>query len=330
MNDDKNIFAIIGAGAIGSRHLQGLCKLNSQSTIYVIDPSKESLTQAEQRASEVQFQKDLINLNFSTDMSPLPKRLSVAILATSSQARLQAMCSLLKKSKPDALVLEKIAFPCRESFAQADKEIHRNGIRTWVNCPRRMNPAYEFIRENIKCSGPLTMNVKGANYGLACNAIHFIDLFAFISENSSYSIGTERLLPEIFQSKRRGYSEIFGELNLKFENSGNLSISCEKTEDNKPQFVVDLSGEGFKIQIDEINNRISVERDDRTLFSDLSYTTLFQSELTKVLAEELIDMKTCRLATFEESMALHLPFLDAVSEFYTKLTGNPASSLLIT
>ena len=45
--------AIIGAGQIGSRHLQALCKLESPARVALVDPSDESLQTASDRYIEV-------------------------------------------------------------------------------------------------------------------------------------------------------------------------------------------------------------------------------------------------------------------------------------
>ena len=44
--------AIIGAGQLGSRHLQGLKKAQLPMNIFVLDASEESLTICEQRYNE--------------------------------------------------------------------------------------------------------------------------------------------------------------------------------------------------------------------------------------------------------------------------------------
>ena len=42
------ISLIIGAGQLGSRHLQGLLKLTQEQVVYVLDPSNDSLSIAKQ------------------------------------------------------------------------------------------------------------------------------------------------------------------------------------------------------------------------------------------------------------------------------------------
>ncbi|NJM62856.1 MAG: alpha/beta hydrolase [Oscillatoriales cyanobacterium RU_3_3] len=54
------------------------------------------------------------------------------------------------------------------------------GVKTWVNCPRRMQPAYHKLRQDLHGHSPITMRVVGGGWGLACNGIHFLDLAAFL------------------------------------------------------------------------------------------------------------------------------------------------------
>ena len=44
---------LIGAGQLGSRHLQGLLKFQKKQFIYVLDRSEDSLTVAKKRAAEI-------------------------------------------------------------------------------------------------------------------------------------------------------------------------------------------------------------------------------------------------------------------------------------
>ena len=53
MNDDFYSIAVIGAGEVGSRHLQALALLKRPVKIFVVDPSNESLRIAKERFQQV-------------------------------------------------------------------------------------------------------------------------------------------------------------------------------------------------------------------------------------------------------------------------------------
>ena len=44
---------VVGAGQIGSRHLQAILKLDIKQTIYILDPSTNSLEISKERANEI-------------------------------------------------------------------------------------------------------------------------------------------------------------------------------------------------------------------------------------------------------------------------------------
>ena len=56
---------LIGAGQIGSRHLQGLAKSTLQYKIYVVDPDEKSLSVAKIRYQEVSPKNTSNTVTFS-------------------------------------------------------------------------------------------------------------------------------------------------------------------------------------------------------------------------------------------------------------------------
>ena len=62
--------AIVGAGNIGSRHLQALAKVNYNLAITVIDPSNEALKLANERYNEVS-NNPCINVRFENNLDSI-------------------------------------------------------------------------------------------------------------------------------------------------------------------------------------------------------------------------------------------------------------------
>ena len=60
MDNHINNCLIIGAGQLGSRHLQGLVKYLGQLEIYVLDPSIDSLIIAQEREREITHNHEII------------------------------------------------------------------------------------------------------------------------------------------------------------------------------------------------------------------------------------------------------------------------------
>ena len=73
----KNNILIVGAGQLGSRHLQGALKVLVPIDVFVIDPSNESLAIAAQRATEIDHNH---TIKYQTDWNNLPAIFDIVII----------------------------------------------------------------------------------------------------------------------------------------------------------------------------------------------------------------------------------------------------------
>ena len=79
------------------------------------------------------------------------------------------------------LLLEKIVFNDVSHFSKFKKLTNSHKIDVRVNLGKRFDELTSFLKSSKKLSSALTMNVAGGNWGLLCNAIHFIDMVGFVS-----------------------------------------------------------------------------------------------------------------------------------------------------
>ena len=77
---------IVGAGEIGSRHLQGIAGVKENLSISVIDPSIDSLNLSKKRFFEVQKKDNQHDISFSQNLSRM-ENLDLVVIATSSNVR---------------------------------------------------------------------------------------------------------------------------------------------------------------------------------------------------------------------------------------------------
>ena len=91
-----NSILILGSGQIGSRHLQGVLKLNRDLYVFVLDPSNESLTLSKERAAEVEHNH---LINYITNPSELPSEIDVVIIATDASIRYKVASDLIARIK---------------------------------------------------------------------------------------------------------------------------------------------------------------------------------------------------------------------------------------
>ncbi len=300
---------LIGAGQLGSRHLQSAVKYTGLSQVWVVDPSSESL-QKVQKLVSAGSEKNL-NISFVQTIPQAKSGIDFCIIATSSKERLRVLQEVISTNEVKSIVLEKFLFPCAKDFVVAESLL--KGLPAWVNCPRRMYRGYQQIKEFLTGKVLTGGRVWGGNWGLACNSIHFIDLFSFLSNQQVKKVRVESIF-DILESKRAGYFEIRGELKAQWD-CGEMSMI---SEDNSMAISVEILFDGGKILVEESLRQYTVtEGSKKQVFS---MDVPFQSELTAPLLQDIFE-KNCRLPTFFESSHMHLIFLKGVGEVFASKTG---------
>jgi len=78
---NKIKIAVIGAGNIGSRHLQALANLKYEAEIYVVDPDKKALSTAKERYENIiNNSSSPHTINYLSSFNDLPNSLDFAIV----------------------------------------------------------------------------------------------------------------------------------------------------------------------------------------------------------------------------------------------------------
>ncbi|WP_165493612.1 Gfo/Idh/MocA family oxidoreductase [Phytopseudomonas daroniae] len=307
----KNIL-LVGAGNLGRRHLQSLKNSRGATRIFVVEPFDEARALAETAFQQVTTDLPEKAISFHRSLDDVPSGIDIVIDATPATGRLDVLKRVLALGAKD-LVLEKVAFNSVSDIDQARALIDQYAARAWVNCPRRLNPFYIQLRSLLANTPISSIEVVGENFGMACNAIHFIDLFSFLAGRHVYDInlgGVQQIVP----SKRSNYIEFFGVASGNFASGPEFKIVCNES----------AAGVNFKIRIvtpieeyliDEVAGRAQVtSRDGSARVVD--FRQPYQSELTGPLVDAIIQDQQCGLTVFSESMALHRPFIDAAYELY--------------
>lgn len=307
----KNI-CIIGAGNIGSRHLQGLKKTGFPLSITVIDPSLESLKTAQQRYTEI---NSPINhsIVFSEDMKNLPNKIDLAIIATSSNIRRQVTEQLLKNSNVKYLILEKILFQNREDYLAIGNLLKRKNCKTWINFNMRIVPFYFNLQKEF-AGNPIQFIVTGSKFGLVTNSIHFVDYIAFLTGCYEFTIETNGLDTKPIDSKRKGFLELNGTLNVHYKDGSFGSFTCYPDGDAPYLFEVYSKKFRFISRENEKKAWISSSKNNWT-WEEINSKILYQSEMTNLVVEKILKSGTCNLATYQEASKVHLHLLEGLIKF---------------
>lgn len=320
---DPSKVLLIGAGQIGSRHLQGLARSKLNLSIEMLEPSASARELAIQRFNEIPENDAAKTLRAidSLDSSDFQGRANLAIIATGAAPRYDALCYLLSRIHVPYLLSEKVLFQRLSHFDEMETLLSKHGCKAWVNCARRMYPYAQYLKE-LFSGDTLSMSVQGGNWGLACNGIHFLDLLAFLSGASMVVRWNIDLLDHaIYESKRHGYKEFGGSISFALQGGHEIVMKDDKL--SGAPFIIDIMGRSARATVIEnaslmllcaAKNGWKMERHD--------ILVPYQSELTNEVIEEILIRSCCGLTEYSESAELHKAYLEAFLEHMRKVTGS--------
>lgn len=308
-----NNIVLVGAGQIGSRHLQALASIKNLCSITVVDPNPDSLDRTRNRLLEVSNSSS--NVFFTSEM-PVGESFDLAIIATSADVRLAAFEWLLQQNNLKNVIFEKVLFQSAGQIQQCTELLEKHAIQAWVNCPRRAYPSYKQLKSLIKEDPLISMVVTGSNLGLACNGIHFVDLFVFLIGRNKLTMEPE-LSCDIIESKRRGCFDVFGKLNVYAKDSF-LSVSSDNLTGNK-SFEIEIRTKQMRYVIHELTQKIWKYNMDDKLLSTTEFVVPPQSQLSHIVASEIMLKGQCDLTTFSESAVLHEQYLSVFSAHFNSM-----------
>lgn len=301
---------LIGAGQLGSRHLQGLAKSSVKISIEVVEPFERSREVAKQRYEEIEINSKVKSIDFFESIDQLSNEIDIVIIATNADVRSQIVKELLSTKTVKNLILEKVLFQTVEEYHAVDRLLKERSTKCWVNHPRRMFPFYQLLKNEIKDSEQISYMVQGGAWGLGCNGLHFIDHLAFLSDSTELKIDNDFLHPHIYEAKRADYVEFNGLLKGRI---GNHIFALYSDKEHVPVSVT-ITTDTLTAFIDESNGYVRIARKNNDWkWEELQQKIVyFQSELTNILIEQIITTGSCDLPTYDEAMKLHIPFVQAL------------------
>lgn len=310
--------AIIGAGQLGRRHLQGLVKSGHTLSVHVIDPFESS-----RRAVEELILSSgagaLPNIKVHATVDALPSKLDLVIVATTANNRLKAIEQLLRVSKVRHLVLEKFLFNDTDQYELAKTLITSNGVTAWVNTPRRHFDVYRDLRERNRENKLLQFTVDGGDWGLCCNSVHFVDLAQFLTSSTELKIIQTRFDDGVMISKREGYVELSGEI---IGNVGNTTFIARSIRGSTKPITITLHYDHQTVLIAE--GAATLWNIGQGLVKSETFSLPYQSEMTGAIADQLLNAGICDLTPFADSVAAHLPLLFTFAKYAGTVTDSRA------
>lgn len=315
-----NTILIAGAGQLGSRHLQGVKTSKYELDIWVYDLSDESLKVAEERYNQVESNNK--SVHFVNTLDVVPSEIDVVIVASSSKPRAAIVSAILASKAVKYMVLEKFLFPRLSEYEEIGSLIKQKLVKTWVNCPRRMWEGYEIIKQMIDKSKPIECLYEGGEWGMCCNTIHFVDAFMYLNGMNHFSVNLNGLIQEVVDSKRAGYVEVHGTEVFTTANGSVLKLTS--LPDYKGESHLIIRNGNTAIEYNEGIGLITVNGERITV------SVHYQSGLSGILVDELIETGMCRLASYDQSASYHVAYLSEIAPFINRIKGWKSDSCPIT
>ncbi len=309
--------AIIGAGQLGSRHLQAMKKVKVPLSIFVIDPDQNSLDTAKERYSTFGEGLHQHSLRYSQNYDNIPKRLDLVIVASSSNPRKKIIEDILECTNIKYLVLEKILFSKVEHLNQIEKLIEQKSIKTWVNCSMRMTPIWKEIKSYV-ARGPIRFKVTGVNYGLVTNIIHYLDYMSYLTDCNDFKLNLESVYKNIYESKRPGYKELMGTIIAKYKDGSVGLFECIPGSDISIN--VEIASGCSNVKLNLVSEAGERKNSLSHNFSAFDFHIPYQSELTTEFVNSLIETGECELPKYSVSAKTHKLMMAPIIKFLNENT----------
>ena len=312
--------AVVGAGNLGGRHLQALKNLGHPSALWIVDPNPAALSRVQQWYDAAAG--DGAAPTAVTDMESLPPGLDVVVVATPSNVRREVVEQLLAKRDVRFLVLEKVLFQNAKDVRDVGELLERTGTAAWVNCPRRIWPFYADLQARLKGATGVGVHASGADWGLGCNGIHFLDLAAFLAGRPIAQLNGQ-FLEGVRPSKRPGYSEYHGTV---WGHRGADSVVVTSSRGEAAGITVHVTSDRACAHVREADATAWVATaEGGWAWEEQRFDIPFQSQLTHHVVDQLLRDGTCGLTPYAESARLHELFLGALTPHHA--TVDPVTGL---
>jgi len=309
----KNIL-LIGAGNIGSRHLQALKKVRLPLNIKVVDPSKTNLKVAEERWQTTSKSKTIHQIEFlNTPPINNKNKIDLAIIATSSDTRAEIIKNLIKNHKVKNLLLEKILFHKKEDYKTINQLLIKQKIKAWVNCPRRAMSWYQKLANQLH-GQPFFSHISLGSFGLISNTIHYLDYFSSITKDNNFLINTSGLNKKLINSKRLKFKELTGTIQIIFNNKSSITVTSHH-KNNSPILIYIYTSKNCFLINETTGQHYFALASQNWKFKKTTSHLIKQSQLTNKIVEKILHSRSCELTSFTKSVTIHLNFLEPILNY---------------
>jgi predicted dehydrogenase len=198
----KKRILLVGCGQLGSRHLQAVASLPEVYEIQVVDPNAGSLALGQTRLKEVPDLNREIKFSWLPGLEKASHGGDLCILPTQARGRGELIKKIAKELGYKRFLVEKIVTQSMREYYDLMGFSKEQDLSIWVDCQTRTYEIHRRIKAQLDPQEPIVFGDFGGNHGLACNGIHYADLFLFYDNAKKIKSAGSRIDPILHKTKR--------------------------------------------------------------------------------------------------------------------------------
>jgi predicted dehydrogenase len=291
--------------------LQALKAVRKPLDVFVVDKSDNSLKVSRERYDIMPAGKIKHNVNY---LKEIPKgNFDIIFITTRADIRAEMIRKALQSGKVKYMVLEKWLFTNLKDYAQINGLLNKHRVKAWVNCSMRMMPFYKSLLLKFK-GKRISYSVTGSNFGLVTNLIHYIDHAVSMAGSDEFELLTGGLDKKIIPSKRNGFLELTGTAIAKFKDGSICSVTS--WPQGSAPIIVQMQNDSARCIYKESEGKAWLaEPLNNWKWREYDAPVPFQSQLTTLLTESILNNGKCDLVSYNQSMKIHIQLVKPLLNF---------------
>ena len=311
-----NKLLLVGCGNIGFRHLQAI--LNEQSIvdlIYIVEKNIDQIHAIKNKISCIKFSKKVLFYTSFDDLRADINYVDIAISSVTSQYQIEVIKKIVLFD-PKYILLEK---PLSQSYLDCLSIFNYLSYmkkNVYVNLTRPMWNGYQNIYNIlINYHTPIRMNVSGLNWGFGCNALHYIDLFRFLTNSVDLKVEVSAFKKDLLPPKRGiNYEDFSGSCLITNSKDDSLELSCFSSVNKEEFFNISIRDSLHQYNFNIIEALDFYVEQIQNVKSNIN--ELFVSTSTYIITNRLIETGVCMLPNLDEALISHKVFFDSLQQSF--------------
>ena len=305
---------VVGLGSLGLNYMRAIAKLSLKAQVFYFDKNKSALNQKFSNSKNIDYfkVKNIINFN---------KKIDLVIIATTAKGRLKLIETLLK-NKCKYWILEKMI----EQNISATNKIKKilSKYKCWVDIPRRGMKEYKLIKNEISKKNYSNIDLKIKIFGdrIITSSVHLIDLLCWIMDTSIKKIDVSTLNKKWTKSKRKGFYDIGGKLQIILKNNSKVVIQTSK---NKNSGAIFIGNKFINFEIDE-NKGLIICSNSKNLRISPPHVSLIMPKII----ENILKNGESYLPTINDVVKDHNILIKSLKLYWEKTHGKKTKYLPVT